>query len=107
MTAKSPGEWNPCPPGELASLAARLTYRRRLRFAAGSALVLIAAAGIVGGGWYAYAALAARSSEAPPCHGETTSDSNADKGDCAGEDSRPPASPGAVSAPKDRGAPGR
>jgi hypothetical protein len=85
MTAKPSDDWNPCPPGELVSLAARLTLRRRLRFAAYSALALAATAGIAGGGWYAWGALSPRPIESQPGCGGCCPDPTADRDGCAGD----------------------
>jgi hypothetical protein len=48
MTEPSPGDWGPCPPGELSRLAARLAWQRRLRIAGTAGLALAAVAGLAG-----------------------------------------------------------
>jgi len=71
MTEPTPGGWNPCPPGELARLAAELTFRRRLRALARAGLVVVAVAAMVGATRVAYPSLWASPapSDPAPCHG--------------------------------------
>jgi hypothetical protein len=72
MSVPTTADWGPCPPGELARLAAQLTFRNRLRTAAGVALGLLLTAGLAGAGWVA--ASAAFGGKSPPacapCHQE-------------------------------------
>jgi len=73
MSAPTTADWEPCPPGELARLAAQLTFRRRLRTAAGVGLGLLLTAGLAGAGWAVVSAASGEKSPDPvccPCHQE-------------------------------------
>jgi hypothetical protein len=95
MTEPTPGDWTPCPPGELGRLSAWLRFRRRVRTATWLALGLVATAGVVGAARLAY-----------PVFGASPSPASCPSGGCGcGTPAAPQADPCHESAPatKDQG----